>query len=99
MGGMEFTVKSVATTEVPQTFQRNQASLPIPTRIDAHQTISGWYYFCIDNEILSNARVERTVVVLRDTHGNEVAVEPFILREYSDEDIRQRGKENVPRIT
>lgn len=96
---VELTVKFVATTEVPPYLQRNQASLPIPTRIDAHQTISGWYYFCIDNAILNSGRVERTVVVLRDTHGNEVAVEPLILREYSDEDIRQCGKENVPQNT
>jgi hypothetical protein len=95
----ELTVKFVATMDVLPPFQRNQASLPIPTRIDAHQAISGWYYFCVDDAILDSARVERTIIVLRDTHGNEIAAEPLILREYSDEDTRQRGKENVPQIT
>jgi hypothetical protein len=94
--GRELTVKFIAKMEVPRPFQRNQTSLPIPTRIDAHQAISGWYFFCVDNAILNGARVERTVVVLRDTHGNEISAEPLILREYSDEDIKQRGEENVP---
>jgi hypothetical protein len=96
---MEFTVKFVATMDVLPPFQRNQASLPIPTRIDAHQAISGWYYFCVGDLILNGARVERTIIVLRDTHGNEIAAEPLILREYSDEDIRQPGKEDVPQVT
>lgn len=95
----QLTVKFVATMGVLPPFQRNQASLPIPTRIDAHQAISGWYYFCVDDVILNGARVERTVIVLRDTHGNEISAEPLILREYSDEDTRQRGKENVPQVT
>ena len=94
-----FTVKFVATTEVLPPFQRSQASLPIPTRIDAHQAISGWYYFFVDDVILSGARVERTIIVLRDTYGNEIAAEPLILREYSDEDLGQHGKENIPQVT
>jgi hypothetical protein len=94
--GSKLTVKFVATMEVPAPFQRGQASLPIPVRIDAHQTISGWYFFRVDNEILHSARVECTIVVLGDTHGNEVAIEPMILREYFDENNKPSDKENIP---
>jgi hypothetical protein len=94
----EFTVKFAVASDVPPPFERNQVSLPVPKRIDAHQAISGWYYFCVDSAILSNARIERTIVMLRDTYGNEIAAEPLILREYSDEDIRQRSRENVPQV-
>jgi hypothetical protein len=85
----ELTVKFLAKTEIPIPFQRALTRLSLPTRIDAHQTISGWYFFCVDNAILQGAKVERTIVVLRDSHGNEVTIEPMLLREYSDENEKQ----------
>ena len=92
----ELTVRFPARAETPEPFRSNQGRMPIPTRVDAHQVVSGWYFFSVDNAIIENARVERVIVTLRDTHGNDVTFEPMLLREYSDETIRQRGEEDLP---
>lgn len=64
-------------------------------RIDAHQVISGWYFFSVDSAILRDAGVERTLIVLRDTYGNEISIEPMILREFSYEDMAEKTQEDL----
>ena len=82
-GSTEFTVKTTAASESLGMLAAGSAShFRAPIRIDAHQTMSGWCFFAIDNVILGDARIERTVLAFLDTHGNESTVEPLIVREH-----------------
>lgn len=93
--GGPFRIKVTAKLELPTPFQQAQNPLLIPVRIDAHQVISGWYFFSVDSAILRDARVERTLIVLRDTYGNEISIEPMILREFSYENVAKETQEDL----
>lgn len=56
-----------------------------PFRIDAHQVTSGWCYFRISDEILGGSVVERVLIAVVDSYGNEQAVESMVLKEYTDD--------------
>ncbi len=81
--GVELTLKAGAENELPSTFRDESANhLRVPIRIDAHQAVSGWCFFAVDDAILEGADIDRTRVAFVDTHGNETTVEPLIIREY-----------------
>jgi hypothetical protein len=58
---------------------REELALQIPICVDAHQTISGWCYFCIDLNELEDFQPERYVVIVTDSHGKESTVEPIVI--------------------
>jgi len=63
----------------------NTATLPVPLRIDAHQTIAGWVYFGIKEELFSGSAVDKFIIILTDSHDVVSTVEPIIVRELIDE--------------
>lgn len=91
------TVKIGAETELPTAIANKSAKpLPMPTRIDAHQTLSGWCFFQVDDAILDGGRVERSLIALVDSHGNDITVEPVLIREYGNETEAALGEKDVP---
>ena len=82
-GGAQFTIKVDSEIEARNIFSQKIAkNLQIPFRIDAHQTISGWMFFTVEDAILKSSYIEATRFVFSDTHGNETSVEPLNVREY-----------------
>jgi hypothetical protein len=59
--------------------------LPKPARVDAHQTALGWCFFRVEEAVLEGSPIERYVVTLVDSHGNESTVKPIMVREYGHE--------------
>jgi hypothetical protein len=81
--GTQLTLKVGTEGEPPNAFADKSANhLRVPIRIDAHQTVSGWCFFAVDDAILEGSYIDRTHVAFVDTYGNESAVEPVIIREY-----------------
>jgi hypothetical protein len=84
--GTQLTIKVEAEIEPPNAFANKSANhLRIPIRIDAHQAVSGWCFFVVDDAILEGSLIDRTQVAFIDTHGNETTIEPLIIREYGND--------------
>lgn len=62
-----------------------ESTLLPPQRVDAHQTLTGWAFFGVSREILTDTIIDGYRIVLTDTHGIEAAVEPIVVREYVNE--------------
>ena len=62
--------------------------LIIPVHISAHGTVTGWAFFEIDESIINDVSIERYEIRLIDAHGNEINLEPVILREVIDEEAK-----------
>jgi hypothetical protein len=83
--GPELTLKVGTEDEIPSAFTEKSINhLRVPIRIDAHQTVSGWCFFAVNDAILEGSHIHRTRVAFIDTHGNDTTVEPLIIREYRD---------------
>jgi hypothetical protein len=83
--GTRLTLKVSAEGELPSAFADKSANhIRVPIRIDAHQTVSGWCFFAVDDAILEDSHIDRTQVAFVDSHGNESTVEPLIIREYGN---------------
>jgi hypothetical protein len=93
--GTQLTFKVGADGELPKAFMDKSTShLRIPIRIDAHQTVSGWCFFTVDEAILDGSYIDRTQVAFIDTYGNESTVEPLIIREYGHVQTPSHQKDN-----
>jgi hypothetical protein len=57
----------------------------LPARIDAHQTLSGWLLFVLDNEMVGNGTVDGHRLILEDTHGLATDTDPIMVRAWTDE--------------
>ena len=64
---------------------RGGNTLLIPSRVDAHQTISGWVFFKVEKAILKETIIEAHKISIVDTHGIEAKIEPSLIREFRDE--------------
>jgi hypothetical protein len=96
-GGSEFTVKVGPEHQAPSFFSdKSTKHLQVPFRIDAHQTVSGWAFFAVENAILEGASIRATRFAFIDTHENETVVEPLNVREYSNVFKTHPTKEDVP---
>ena len=65
--------------------------LPIPARIDAHQTVAGWAFFKIDDLLIGDSDVDAYILILTDSHGAFSTVEPNMVREFVDEERLEKG--------
>jgi len=59
--------------------------LSLPLRIDAHQTVSGWLLFALENDAIHMGTVDAHSLVLEDTHGVSSAANSIMVREWTDE--------------
>ena len=60
-------------------------SLLTPSRVDAHQTVSGWVFFMVEESILKGTIVEGHTILIIDAHGIVTQIEPILIREFCDE--------------
>jgi hypothetical protein len=100
IGGTLLTLKVSAEGEPPSAFTDRSANhLRVPIRIDAHQAVSGWCFFTVDDAILENVHIDRTQVAFIDTHGNESMIEPLLIREYGNNVQSPPHKEDNETLT
>jgi hypothetical protein len=96
-GGVEFTIKVSPANEAPNVFfDKSAKHLQVPFRIDAHQTISGWVFFAVDDAILESACIKATRFAFTDTHENEAVVESLNVREYRNAIETSPAEKGVP---
>jgi hypothetical protein len=89
---LETDVKAVCRIQHNPTLRENTApgTIPatvfsLPVRIDAHQTVSGWFLFALDNDVIRNGTVDAHSLILEDTHGVSTNTDPIMVREWTDE--------------
>lgn len=63
----------------------------LPIRIDAHQTLSGWFLFALDNHVIGKGSVDSHRLILEDTHGVSICSDPITVREWMNEEKMERG--------
>jgi hypothetical protein len=68
--------------------------LPLPARIDAHQTLMGWALFLVPQAILQDATIEGYKIALFDSNGGQTFVVPIMVREHGDEVIPPLQKDS-----
>jgi hypothetical protein len=57
----------------------------LPLRIDAHQTVSGWLLFALDNDVIRKGTIDAHRLILEDTHGVPMNTDPIMVREWTHE--------------
>jgi hypothetical protein len=57
----------------------------LPVRIDAHQTVSGWFLFALDNDVIREGTIDAHSLILEDTHGVSTNTDPIMVSEWTDE--------------
>jgi len=57
----------------------------LPARIDAHQTLSGWLLFSLDDSIIGEGSVDSHNLILEDTHSISTDSGPIMVREWTHE--------------
>lgn len=57
----------------------------LPLRIDAHQTVSGWLFFALDNDLIGKGTIDSHRLILEDTHGVSTDMAEIMVREWKDE--------------
>lgn len=71
---------------IESTVSEPTASVPsLPLRIEAHQTVSGWLLFSLDNDAIRSGTVDAHILILEDTHGLSTKTDPIMVREWTDE--------------
>jgi len=75
------TLAENATNDDPQA----ATVLALPVRIDAHQTVSGWLLFSLENDLIGKGSIDGQWLILEDTHGVEIKTGEIPMREWTDE--------------
>jgi hypothetical protein len=57
----------------------------IPSRIDPHQTLFGWFLFCLDDNVIGEGTVDAHSLLLEDTHDITTDSGPIMVREWTHE--------------
>ena len=57
----------------------------LPVRIDAHQTLSGWLLFVLENEMIGEATVDGHRLIVEDTHGLSTDTDSIMVKAWTDE--------------
>lgn len=95
--------QALVTAQIPSSPTRGEAYaelldfsvLPTPTRLDAHQTLTGWIIFRVAEAILAGAVVEGYTIALFDSHQTQTNVEPIMVQEYV-RDVPPLRKNSTP---
>ena len=89
---LEKDVKAICRIQHTPTLGENTVSegtsatlLSLPMRIDAHQTVSGWFLFGLDNDVIRDGTIDAHTLILEDTHGVSTTTDPIMVREWTDE--------------
>jgi len=57
----------------------------LPARIGAHQTISGWLLFSLENASIGDGTVDSHRIILFDTHDIETTTDQIMVMAWTDE--------------
>jgi hypothetical protein len=57
--------------------------LSSPTRIAAHDTISGWCYFKVEGAMIAERAIDKYEIVLTDSHQVRSTIEPILVQEFA----------------
>lgn len=75
--------------EVAQSMENSKAGaahvFSLPARIDAHQTLSGWLLFVLENEMIGEATVDAHRLILEDSHGLSTDTDSIMVKAWTDE--------------
>jgi hypothetical protein len=71
---------------------RKYAPLHIPSIIAAHETITGYALFRIQDELLSSSSVEAYLLKALDSHRVESIIEPILIIEIPNEESMEKSK-------
>jgi hypothetical protein len=58
----------------------------LPARIDAHQTVAGWFLFAVDHELIGGRTIDSHKIILEDSHGVSAQTEPIVVRDWTNEE-------------
>lgn len=78
------------TIEAPDAGGANVFSLP--ARVDAHQTVAGWFMFSIDHTLLAGKTIDCHKIILEDSHRICTETEPLVVRDWSNETAKSQAK-------
>jgi hypothetical protein len=67
-----------------------------PLKIDAHQSVSGWVFFEIKNELIKGCRLDTYILQFQDSHGHINSLEQAIVRELISEKAERRHLSTQP---
>lgn len=57
----------------------------LPTRIDAHQTVTAWLFFVVDYELIGGRTIDSHRIILEDSHNVSTQTEPILVRDWTNE--------------
>jgi hypothetical protein len=64
---------------------RGQEVFALPTRIDPHQTVIGWFLFSLDDDLIGEGTIDAHKIVLEDSHDIETDSGAIMVREWTHE--------------
>ena len=64
-----------------------ERALPIPTEIDAHNSVAGWIYFQVPAKLLKGKLIEKYEISLIDTHDQSYVAEETFLQEIKNVEV------------
>lgn len=79
VGGVSLTVK--LPTSSGSALVGKEARLVIPSRVAAHDTISGWCEFILNPNVINGHTIDGYQIVLTDSHQAETSVEAILVTE------------------
>lgn len=82
----QITFKIPCDYELGDRFRNDARRLAIPIQIAAHETKVGWSYFLVNKNLLANSSVDRYQIVLIDSQGYRVTVEPVLVNQVITQD-------------
>jgi len=88
-GGAKTFLRINHNPEVAQSMENSKESaahvFSLPARIDAHQTLSGWLLFVLENEMIGEATVDGHRLIVEDTHGLSTDTDSIMVKAWTDE--------------
>jgi hypothetical protein len=75
------------------TSQDTQAAtvFSVPVRIEAHQTVTGWFLFALNDDVIGKGSVDGHQLILEDTHHISTSSGPIMVKEWMNE--RAKGSD------
>jgi hypothetical protein len=76
-----FMTMKIPSSGLASTTVGNVKMLEPPVKVDAHQSVAGWVFFEIKNELIKGCRLDNYILQFQDSHGDVNSLEQVIMRE------------------
>ena len=84
--GIQMTVKIPHSSSLRYFFEHLDADpIEVPCSVGARETVAGWCFFEVSEELLRQSRVEAYRIVITDSFGHRTEKEPLAVMELLDE--------------